>query len=178
MVVFESYQGFTSGIVSELLGTFLTMIVFYILYKTRPDAKKYIFIMFFIFISIMTYGSYERFKISEKVEYAFKHETYLVVEGTVHKLDPMPKGGHKSENFEVNGVFFKILYTGNYPSEKTLLYTLTKLRDGPIQKNGQHVKIYYIEDELTTICIPFTGRCITFNEAQKNKIIKMWVYKE
>jgi len=158
MVVFESYRGFTLGTVSELVGIFFTLIVYYTLYKTRPDAKKYIFIMFFIFISIMTYGSYERFKISEKVEYAFKHKTYLVVEGIVDKLDPMPKGGHKVESFEVNNVLFEILYTGNYPGEKTLLYTLTKNRNGPIQRNGQHVKIYYIPHDGT------------------NEIIKMWVY--
>jgi len=158
MVVFESYQGFTSGLASELLWTFLTMIVFYILYRTRPDAKKYIFIMFCIFISIMTYGSYERFKISEKIEYTFKYKTYLVAEGIVDKLDPMPKGGHKIESFEVNGILFKILYTGDYPTEETLVYTLTKYRDGPIQRDGQHVKIYYISID------------------GHNEIIKMWVY--
>lgn len=43
-------------------------------------------------------------------------------------------------------------------------------------QNGQRVKIYYIEDELPKVWIPFTNRCIIFDENKKNKIIKMWVY--
>ena len=158
MVVFESYQGFTSGIISKLLEIFVPIVIFYMLHKTKPGARKFIFILFFIFMGMITYGIYEEFKISEKVEYAFKHKTYLVAEGIVDKLDPMPKSGHKVESFEVNNVLFEILYTGNYPGEETLLYTLTKNRNGPIQRNGQHVKIYYIPHDGT------------------NKIIKMWVY--
>lgn len=141
-------------------------------------TRKYFIFITCILIYIPISSKYNYYKNNKDVSSAFKNRTYKQVEGNIKNLYAMQTSGHETEKFDVNGVHFEIVYTGDYPNTKTLFYTLTKNRDGPIQKNGQRVKIYYIEDELTTICIPFTGRCITFNENQKNQIIKMWVYKE
>jgi len=135
----------------------IPLIAFYLI-KSSPKGKNYIIIFAGIFLLMTSYSIYGKFKLSQKVEYAFNHKSYMVTEGMVDKLDPMPKGGHKIESFEVDGVLFKLSYTGNYPTEKTLVYTLTKNRNGPIQQNGQYVKVYYISHN------------------GNNEIIEMWVY--
>jgi hypothetical protein len=106
-------------------------------------------------LSIFALNIYDNYKVKQ----VFKYSSYQVEEGKIYNFKPMPKSGHGQESFEVNGKYFSIGYTGNYPKTKTLFYTLTKNRNGPIKKNGQKVKIFYID---------ILG---------KNKIIKMWIEK-
>jgi hypothetical protein len=123
--------------------------------KNKLMKVSSIVIIFFITLSL--YGVYEKNKLSNFIEDSMKFKKYDVVEGKIKKFHIMPKSGHDYESFEVNNKYFEIVYTGNYPDVKTLYYTLTKNRKGPIKYNGQQVKIYYLRID------------------GKNKIIKMWI---
>ena len=117
-------------------------------------------------------GIYDRYTNNKFVKDTFKNKTYLVAEGEIENFHLMLK----RIKFDVNKIHFEVMYAGREP-EKELVYTMTrKNKNGAIKRNGQKVKIYYIEDELATLCIPFVDRCIDFNEGEENKIIKMWVY--
>jgi len=146
------------------------------LLRDNIKTKNYIIILIGIFLLMTSYGMYDKYSYIKQIRKVMHNQSYSIVDGRINNLVVMPKGGHALETFIVNDILFEISYTGDYPKAKTLFYTLTKNRNGPIQKNGQRVKIYYIEEELPKICIPFTDKCIIFNENKKNKIIKMWVY--
>lgn len=160
----------------DLIILIVVILIGFNLARASIKAKNYIIVFVSTFILMTSYGMYEKYSYINKIRDSINNQSYSIVDGEVDNLVIMPKGGHALESFTINDVLFEISYTGNYPESKTLYYTLTKNRNGPIQRNGQKVKIYYIEDELTSVCIPFTDRCIIFNKNQKNKIIKMWVY--
>ena len=172
----ESYLDKNLGGQYSILQAFIFITIVAIVLSTMFQYKK----LFKISITLLIFGfMYEFFipiKNNETIQNRLDKGNYFISEGKIKNFHAMPISGHDSERFDVNGTHFEIEYTGDYPNSETLFYTLTKNRNGPIQRNGQRVKIYYIEDDLTNICIPFTGRCITFNENKKNKIIKMWVY--
>jgi len=153
---------------------FLTIIA--IVVSIMLQYKKLFLFLFLLFLFEVTYDFFIPANNNRMIKNILDNNNFLIVSGKIKNFHAMPKNGHDAERFDVNGTHFEIEYTGDYPNAKTLFYTLTKNRKGPIQKNGQRVKIHYIEDELPNICIPFTGRCIIFNENKKNKIIKMWVY--
>lgn len=176
--IFEAYIDGCIFVPEQPLGMLFASIVIIILFKMRKDARKFLVFIIITFMTMSGYGIFESYTHKQLVRDAFINKSFKCVEGNIENLHIMPKNGHDSERFDINGIHFEIGYTGDYPNAKTLFYTLTKNRNGPIQKNGQKVKIYYIEDDLPKLCIPFTDRCIIFNENQKNKIIKMWVYKE
>lgn len=176
--IYKSYLDGWVFVSKEPLGVLFVFIVMFILLKKRNDGKKFIVVVFILFLTMSAYGIFERYTNKKLVREALINKSFKYVEGSIENLHIMPKSGHDLEWFDVNGTHFEIVYTGDFPNAKTLFYTLTKNRNGPLRKNGQRVKIYYIEDTLDTVCIPFTDKCITFNENQKNKIIKMWVYKE
>jgi len=103
-------------------------------------------------------GIYDKYSDNHQVEQSIKNETYSIVEGSIENYHEMPLNGHDTERFRVKNVNFSIRYTGTNINEKTLFYEYTKNRGGPIVKNGQKVKIHYIENRW------------------ENKIIKLRVY--
>jgi len=160
----------------DLVICIVIMLIGLSLVNDNIKAKNYITVFVSMFLLMTSYGMYEKYSYINKIRDTINNQSYSIVDGKIDNLVIMPKGGHALESFMVNDILFEISYTGDYPKVKTLFYTLTKNRNGPIQKNGQRVKIYYIEDELPKVCIPFTDKCIIFNENKKNRIIKMWVY--
>ena len=66
-----------------------------------------------------------------------------VVEGIVEKYHAMPREGHDSEHFEINGIYFE------YSNFETINgYNTPACRGGVIKENGQHLKIKYVEEEF------------------------------
>lgn len=145
-------------------------------YKEKILEYKEISIFFIIFAIFYFFIMIERTIIvpSEDINEAFKNKTYKVLEGKIEKLKPMPKAGHVQETFEVNGVKFNMNY-GNEPGDNTFFFNLTKYYGSPIQKNGQYVKIYYLEDKPAKICLFFLPKCLEIKEPRG--IIKLWVQK-
>jgi hypothetical protein len=142
-------------------------------YMPKKEFKLAI-IFLIIFFSMPTYGFFERKFDINKVVKLLEENQVRVIEGKINNFHEMPLEGHDKESFKVKGITFEITYSGNYPSTKTLYFTLTKNRSGPIKENGQVVKIYYVKD-IERICIPFTDSCLIFEES--NKIIKLFLKK-
>ena len=66
----------------------------------------------------------------------------VVVEGIVEKYHAMPREGHDTEHFEINGVYFE------YSSGELLNgYNKPGCYGGLIKENGQHLKIKYVKDQ-------------------------------
>ncbi|MHC3994176.1 hypothetical protein ACXWTF_05060 [Thiomicrolovo sp. ZZH C-3] len=145
-----------------LLLVFLFFTVYLVLYFTKEQTNKFtkIFLRFLIvaWAAMTVVGIYGKYSDNHQVEQSIKNETYSIVEGHVENYHEMPLNGHDTERFRVKDVNFSIRYTGTNINEKTLFYEYTKNRGGPIVKNGQKVKIHYIENHW------------------ENKIIKLWVY--
>ena len=174
--IFQSSM-YTWTLIDYILVIALILLSIFLLYEMHKyKTHKFVYFLFIPMIVMTHIGIYDNYRDTKTVKLAFKNKSYKVVEGLIEGFHAMHKSGHESEYFDVNGTYFAIVYSGDYPDEKTLFYTLTKNRNGPITKNGQRVKIYYIQEELPTFCIPFLEECIVFNEGRENKIIKMWVY--
>jgi len=170
--IFESYLDTPLIGINSILPTIFVLTIVTLLLITRKDANMFIIIWFIIFSSMTLYGIYDSYTNNKFVKDAFKNKTYLVAEGEIENFHLMLK----RIKFDVNKIHFEVMYTGREP-EKELFYTMArKNKNGALTKNGQKVKIYYIEYELPTLCIPFVDRCIVFNEGEENKIIKLWVY--
>ena len=73
--------------------------------------------------------------------YLHKPEDCFNVEGYVENFHAAPFSGHDSDRFEINGVYFE--YGGEIGTQG---YNKTAAHGGIIRKNGQHLKIYYIEN--------------------------------
>ena len=112
-----------------------------------------------VLIFSFLYGEIEKKRISCNIQNIISSNTFFTIEGEIKELHIMPKSGHDKESFKINNEYFEISYTGNYPKKRTIYYTLTKNRNGPIKYNGQKVRIDYIKID------------------GKNKIITMWVKK-
>ncbi len=102
-----------------------------------------------------------------------KNGTYKIVEGEVSNLKPMPKNGHIREEFSVKNIHFSTISLKD--NKYTMFFNMTKYYGSPIQKNGQKVKIYYLESKPEKLCFPLLPRCIEFGDETVNKIIKLWV---
>ena len=72
-----------------------------------------------------------------------KNNEALIVEGYVEQYHAMPREGHDTEHFEINGVYFE--YT-NF--ELSNGYNTPACYGGLIKENGQHLKIKYIVDDI------------------------------
>ena len=68
---------------------------------------------------------------------AYKRGNYEIVEGYVENFHPMPKEGHDSERFSINGIWFK------YSSPASLGYHKPRFEGGVITGDGQHLRIGY-----------------------------------
>jgi len=132
----------------------------YFTFSMKRRRERIISFFMILFIFFILYGEIEKKVVSNNIQNIINLNTFLTLEGEVRELYIMPKSGHKKESFKVDNEYFEISYTGNYPKKKTLYYTLTKNREGPITHNGQKVKIYYL------------------NINGENKIIKMWLENE
>lgn len=77
-----------------------------------------------------------------KTKRIFENKEYKVIEGKLENFHPMPKEGHDKESFEVKGVFFEY-------SDFELIYGFnnTASHGGPLQKNGQEVRLSYITNK-------------------------------
>lgn len=94
-----------------------------------------------------TYPSYSRLK-----EAAARGG--VVVEGTVEKFHPMPRGGHDSEHFEVHGEPFGYSdynYTGGFNN--------TASHGGPIRE-GLHVRITHVDHLIVKLEVMRSPPCI------------------
>ncbi len=82
--------------------------------------------------------------VQEHIEFtnALKEDSVYTVEGYVENYYPMPYTGHDTEHFEIDGVYFE--YT-DY--EITGGYNKSASHGGVVTKNGQHLKIKYIETD-------------------------------
>ena len=115
-------------------------------YKTEKKLriKDYIFslVVSVIFLSAGTYAGIAYF--STNVAYIeiyekYKSGEYEIVEGTVENFHPMPEGGHDTEHFEVDGVYFEYM-----ARNAKHYYSQCKKDGGFITGNGQKVKIWYV----------------------------------
>lgn len=82
---------------------------------------------------------------------AFKRGDYNAVEGFVENFHPMPKEGHDSESFSINGIPFEYGYTISFGYHKV------KSDGGVITGNGQHLRIGYT-------CYNWLGNVIVYIE--------------
>jgi len=126
--------------------------------KDIKGQIKFAAAILLLILGMTFYGAYIRCQENIATKNAVESKKFYICKGKIENFHAMPKWGHDREYFDVNGTHFEILYTGDYPNSKTLFYTLTKHRNGPIQRNGQKVKIHYITID------------------GQNKIIKLWVY--
>lgn len=115
-------------------------------YKTEKKLKikDYIFslVVSVIFLFAGTYASIAYF--STNVAYIeiyekYKSGEYEIVEGTVENFHPMPEGGHDTEHFEVDGVYFEYM-----ARNAKHYYSQCKKDGGFITGNGQKIKIWYV----------------------------------
>ena len=146
-----------------LLLIVLFLAVYLVFYFTKKSKSKFqkIFIRFWIIsmVTMSTIGIYDKYSYNHNVEQSIKNKTHSIIEGKIKNFHEMPFSGHDTESFSVNNIKFEILFTETTINKKTLFYEYTKNRGGPIVKNGQKVKIHYIENRW------------------KNEIIKLWVYE-
>jgi len=129
-----------------------------------------------VFIYVIFYNYFFANTNPRTIQKLLDDNHYNTVLGEIKNYRAMPKSGHDTESFDVNGTHFQFGYTGNYPTEETMFFNFTKNRNGPITHNGQKVRIDYIKAGVSKLCLPFITQCILFNELSENKIIKMWVY--
>ncbi len=114
MKAFQQKKSFDSitGLVFSIIGTLVILIVVALV---LPD----------------------QIKMYENTVGAFKRGDYDVVEGYVENFHPMPKEGHDTESFYIDGVQFKYGYTVSFGYHKA------KVDGGVITENGQHLRIGY-----------------------------------
>jgi len=134
-------------------------ILSYFTFIIKKRREKIISFFMTVLIFSFLYGEIEKKRISCNIQNIISSNTFFTIEGEIKELHIMPKSGHDKESFKINNEYFEISYTGNYPKKRTIYYTLTKNRNGPIKYNGQKVRIDYIKID------------------GKNKIITMWVKK-
>jgi hypothetical protein len=134
-------------------------ILSYFTFIIKKRREKIISFFMTVLIFSFLYGEIEKKRISRNIQNIISSNTFFTIEGEIKELHIMPKSGHDKESFKINNEYFEISYTGNYPKKRTIYYTLTKNRNGPIKYDGQKVRIDYIKID------------------GKNKIIAMWVKK-
>ena len=78
----------------------------------------------------------------------YAHKRYRLVQGAVCDFDPMPAGGHKAENFTVEGVPFSIagINTTNYGYNQAA-------SEGGVMRAGLQVRIAYFRREGQNIIL-------------------------
>ena len=171
-LVFVSNIESVNLILNWYISSFILGIILIAIYII--NAHKTIKIFLSILILAGLFGKYRDYKVWGKAQNDVKMKSYLVIEGKIEKFNPMHKSGHGVEEFDINGTHFEIGYTGDYPKTKTMFYTLTKNRNGPIYKNGQEVKVHYVHDN-SEWCTLFFSKCGEINNGNENKIVKLWV---
>lgn len=129
--------------------SFIFLVIILIAYiKKYGDIKKHDihkkdYTMKVLFLRIALYFSIICFcqliDMYRKTAIAYRNGDYQIVEGYVENFDPMLRGGHKYETFEINGVKF------GYSDYTVMIgYHNTKSHGGVITHNGQYLKIGYV----------------------------------
>ncbi len=92
-----------------------------------------------LFVCVLAAHIYDYFEIKNILENDKAH----IVEGYVEQYHAMPREGHDTEHFEIDGVYFE------YSSSEILNgYNTPACYGGVIKKNGQHLKIKYTVDNI------------------------------
>lgn len=79
----------------------------------------------------------------QRVKHLLKSDNVNCVEGYTENYHAMPREGHDTEHFEINGVKFEY---SNF--EIVNGYNRPAVYGGVVTKNGQYLKIKYITDEF------------------------------
>ena len=129
----------------------LPLIAFLNFDKAEPISEFVKPIGLFIFVTIFCVitSLAACFLMSDLIQKAqierFVYDTYqegnaLVVEGAIHDFHPMPETLHDTESFTVDGIAF---YYSNH--KESFYYSTCAFDGGYITRNGQMVKIWYVE---------------------------------
>jgi len=175
---YETGLSFINNSLDEniLLSLLIFFTIIAILLMTIFDYKKLRNLFIFLLLFEGIYELSIPMNTKDTVAKIIEKGDFFVAEGKITNFHEMPISGHDTEKFNIGGTHFEISYTGNYSNKKTLFYTSTKNRNGPITHDGQKVKIHYIKIGAFDLCLPFVSHCLEFNKATENKIIKMWIY--
>lgn len=148
-ILYECHFELTS---LEMTSLAFLVIIFIACIKKYGDIKKYgihkkdytikilfMRISFCFSVIVCIIWTFQLIDMYKKTAIAYRNGDYHIVEGYVENFDPMPRGGHKYETFEINGVKFGY-------SDYTLMigYHNTKSHGGVITCNGQYFKIGYV----------------------------------
>lgn len=83
-----------------------------------------------------------------KTKKILENKEYKIVEGEIENFNPMPHSGHAMESFTVKDVYFEYSdYVIQYGFNQTASH------GGPIQRNGQWVRLSYITAEGDNIIL-------------------------
>ena len=117
------------------------------LFRGRPKGFELVFVAIFITVSaaISALMVAEQVDQYNKIVVAYQQGDYLIVEGYVENFHPMPKEGHDTEEFDLNGVHFEY---SDFTVQQGYHNALS--RGGVITGDGQHLRIGYIVMESAT----------------------------
>lgn len=148
-VVYESTNpepvdyGFVKYLFPLLFGIVMTIIAFIV--KKKLLKKLYLSIGLIAIGLTLILGLIVSFLKSDQIDYDELSQIHVkVVEGEVTNFHPMPKEGHDTERFKVDSVFFE--YSGFVIGSK--YFTRTSCFGGPINRNGQYVRLSYITNSI------------------------------
>lgn len=118
-----------------------------IFYRERPKGFQCVLMAIFIAVSAATsiFMVVEQVDQYNKIVVAYQQGDYLIVEGYVENFHPMPKEGHDTEEFDLNGVHFEY---SDYTVQQGYHNALS--HGGVITSDGQHLRIGYIIMESDT----------------------------
>ena len=117
------------------------------LLRARPKGFELVFVAIFITVSaaISALMVAEQVDQYNKIVVAYQQGDYLIVEGYVENFHPMPKEGHDTEEFDLNGVHFEY---SDFTVQQGYHNALS--HGGVITGDGQHLRIGYIIMESAT----------------------------
>ena len=158
------------------LNILVAVLMLFFLLTWKSDEKfNRIIRNIVIFIVLLTlHDFYSSTKTCLYVKNSLDTKTYKILTGEVEDFNPSKFGGPKVESFTIKGQLFRYM---NF-DELCPFFHQTKKGGGPIQGNGQKVKIHYMRIEQPKLCIPGISQCIEFNKGDENKILKLYIEKE
>ena len=90
---------------------------------------------------VMAYVIPEQARLYRSIVGAYERGDYQIAEGFVEEFHPMPKEGHDTERFILDGAAFEYSdYSVQFGYHTSLAH------GGVITGNGQHLRIGYVED--------------------------------
>ena len=133
-----------------ILVVILFSIPIYFGLRDKKSKKNIIAIGYFIFISIIFLGLVKVQLIDfYKTKSLYKEGKYKIIEGTTEQFVPVGPAGKRKESFYINDVFFNYShFDSSYNG-----FNKTSLIGGPINKNGQQVRLCYITKDTRNIIL-------------------------